>query len=266
MRNPDFLIVGAMKAGTTTLVKLLKKSEDIFIPNQELHYFDKHFNEPFDSYLKHFPKDRTVAGEKTATYSYDPDVPKRIFNVLPNIKLIWILRDPIERAYSNYWHAYKKGGELQSFEEVIRHDQKRYEKNIFKAYLKRSKYIEQIERFLNFFELDQMHFLLLEELKKNQSKELKKLSDFLDILPFKVESVPQTNKTYLPRSAKLEFWAKKYFGNSVFQKVIYRINKKSYAGYPKLSEDLRHELTAYFEPYNKELAKLTGLDLSCWGY
>lgn len=264
MRTPDFLIVGAMKAGTTTLVQLLNQSDDIFIPQNELHYFDKYFSSPLIEYLKNFPDEARVAGEKTPTYSYDPEVPKRIYETFPNIKIIWIFRNPVDRAYSNYWHAYKKGTEMQSFEQAIKNDKKRYEENIFKAYLQRSKYVEQVQRYLEYFTIDQMHFLLFEQLKSNEIEEIEKITEFLNIPTFDITKLPKSNKTYLPRSVYLEHLAFKLFGRSVAWKVIHRLNKKTTPGYPKLEPSLREKLKKYFVPYNQDLSKIIGLDLEAW--
>jgi hypothetical protein len=254
VRKPDFLIVGAMKAGTTTLANLLNQSPHIFLPGKELHYFDRDFDKPFKSYLNNFPSDQhQVVGEKTPTYSYDPEVPKRIHEVLPDVKLIWILRNPVDRAYSNYWHAYKKGVELETFKKAIKNDNERYKK-----------YLEQIERYLKYFPLNQMHFLLFENLKSDEQKEINALTDFLGVPSFTIEELPKSNKTYLPKSIYVESIAQKIFGRSVFFKIIHHLNKKSAPGYPKLSKDLREQLNEYFSPHNQRLANLVSLNLKAW--
>lgn len=268
IKEPDFLIVGAMKAGTSSLADLLNQSEEIYLPEKELNYFDRHYNKPVDFYLKQFEtgtgKSSLVFGEKTPTYSYDPNVPPRIQEYFPDIKLIWIFRDPVKRAYSNYWHAYKKGEELESFEQAVEADKKRYEKNIFKAYIRRSIYVEQLERYLYYFNKEQMHFLLFEDLVSKPQETVNKISSFLGVKKFKVSELPKSNKTYLPRNIQVEYYAAKLFGRSFLWKVIHKLNQKNVSGYPPINEETKNDLKAYFKPYNKRLSELTGLNLDSW--
>ncbi|MDZ7692679.1 MAG: sulfotransferase [Balneolaceae bacterium] len=106
---PGFLIVGAMKAGTTTLMRYLVRNPYIAIPNNEIHYFDKESNyrKGLDWYKKKFSASEStqIIGEKTPTYSYDPKVPARIYKDFPDCKIVWLFRNPVDRTYSNYIHA-----------------------------------------------------------------------------------------------------------------------------------------------------------------
>ena len=139
IQTPNFVIVGIMKSGTTSLADLLSANEQIFIPEKELHFFDNYgghkdrWSLGLSWYKKQFlnASSAQLIGEKTPTYSYLNDVPKRIFETLPNVKLIWIFRNPINRTYSNYWHAVISGIENKSFNYAINNESKRIKKNIW---------------------------------------------------------------------------------------------------------------------------------------
>lgn len=266
---PNFIIVGSMKAGTTQLVNLLKQSKDVNISSKEINYFDN-VNEPnLKEYRKYFEfeeKRKQVTGEKSAAYSFVPEVPKRIHSILPNVKLIWVLRKPSDRTYSNYWHAVKSGLEQETFEYCVLNDEIRYQKNIFTAYVKRSIYVNQVKRYLNYFNLSQFHFIVAERLKDNPQGEINKVCDFLEIPHFEVTELNNLakNETYLPRSLVVEKMAKQIFKNNILYRIIHKINKKGNAGYPKMNQALSHKLSDYFLEYNKELEETIGVDLSVW--
>jgi hypothetical protein len=123
---PDFIIVGAMKAGTTTVKDYLRKHSNVFIPHDELFFFSSSdYNKGLTFYSKYFEdySNEKIIGEKTTTYSYDLNTPGRIFEFNPEVKLIWVLRNPVSRSYSNYWHVVKQGKERLSFEDSIKKEE-----------------------------------------------------------------------------------------------------------------------------------------------
>jgi hypothetical protein len=103
MRKPNFLIIGAAKCGTTSLVNYLNQHPKIYIPLHEIHYFSRFPHSGFDNYKKQLFTDKEVVGEKSTSYLYYTACHSLIKSCLPDIKLIAITRDPVERAYSN-WH------------------------------------------------------------------------------------------------------------------------------------------------------------------
>src|SRR5262245_33715274 len=103
MTLPNFLIVGAMKCGTSTLLGYLRQHREIYIARREVHFFDRdsQYRLGIEWYEKQFgssPQHRAV-GEKTPAYCFVPEAAKRIHRHLPDVKLIWIFRDPVARAY-----------------------------------------------------------------------------------------------------------------------------------------------------------------------
>ena len=197
-----------MKSGTSTLADYLAENTDIHIPTKEVHYFnnDKNYSQGSSWYEEQLVKnldeniksDNFILGEKTPTYSFQPNCAKRIKDSLPNVKLIWIFREPVKRTFSNYLHAKKKGVEPLSFRQCVKDEEKRKQENIFNAYIERSKYVKQVERFLEFYELSDMHFLLFEDLIKSPKEELNKISEFLGVSQFDNIHKVHSNKTVLP--------------------------------------------------------------------
>lgn len=271
---PNFIIVGTMKSGTSSLADLLSLNKNIYIPEKELHFFDnfggyeKRWSYGLDWYGKQFfsAKENQVIGEKTPTYSYLIDVPERIVKTLPNVKLIWIFRNPVHRTYSNYWHAVIKGAEKKSFNYAILNEEKRIKENIWLGYKKRSLYHEQVENYLKYFDLKQMHFILFEDLKKNPEKVLKSTCSFLNV-NFDENMLSNnkiSNKSFLPKNIIIRYYFRKYFGsNSIFSKIEKKLNT-SKTPYPKMSSNELDFLNKHFQKSNLKLQKLTGLDLSHW--
>jgi hypothetical protein len=268
--KPDFIIVGAMKGGTSTLAYFLEHQKDIVMAPGEVNFFDndKNYTKGNIWYQEQFKsKDiNKIWGEKTATYHYDEKVPDRIHKFNPNIKLVWILRNPIDRAYSNYWHRVKYGGEFSSFEDAINNEMNGIQKNIWGLYLKRSLYADQIIRFKQYFETDQMHFVVFEHLLKDIEIHLSSLLDYLGlknenpIIPAKKSK----NVTYLPTSQKILKNSRKLFGKSIPFKIIRKMFEKKSPGYPKMNEQTRKILASYFLESINELEDLTNLDLTIW--
>ena len=271
---PDFIIVGAMKSGTSLLSFHLNNHKEICIPYPtEISFFNKD-----DNYLKgmkwysdklrqRYSEKTRLVGEKTAIYSYLPFVPSRIHKELPNVKLVWIFRNPIDRTYSNYLNGIKRGIELSSFKTALKKEPKRLKKSPLAGYTERSRYDIQIKRYLEFFPREQMHFIVLEEFINNPHKELDALFQFLgvsqDAFTYKEEVI---NKTLMPRFPFSLWVTRSIFGiDSKIWKLVQKVNllgKKP--GYRKLDADMRIYLGKIFKPNNEELEKILGRKIEVW--
>lgn len=268
---PNFLIVGAMKAGTTTLRHYLQAVEQVWIFPGEIRFFsqDRRYERGLDWYESLFAPGagKVAVGEKSPAYAYRPYVPERISRCLPDVKLIWIFREPVARTYSHYWHAACRGKERLSFETAIGREQERVQRNFLRGYAKRSRYAEQVERYLQFFPKEQMLFLLFEDLVRNPPAVLNRLLTFLGVDAV-FESFPSSpshsNVTRTPRSIQLQWLARTAFGNGPVYRQVRRFNVRKEPGYPRIPRELRERLAKEFERPNQELAALTGLDLSAW--
>ena len=155
--SPHFIIVGSMKSGSSSLQFHLNNHEKINLPEREIHFFnlEENYSKGNDWYQKvlnnNIKKDATLIGEKTPTYSFQENVAERIAKDYPNTKIIWVFRNPTDRAYSNYLHALKRGDDALSFKSAIEAESDRIKKSIWHGYKSRSIYKNQIQRFLEFF-------------------------------------------------------------------------------------------------------------------
>jgi hypothetical protein len=121
-RLPDFLGLGVQKGGTTTLQRLLEQHPDAFLPAaKELHYFSLHCAEGEAWYRDQFAPARPgqLCGEITPYYLFHPQVPSRVQTLLPEARLIVLLRDPVERVLSQYFHSVRLGLETLPIEEAL---------------------------------------------------------------------------------------------------------------------------------------------------
>ena len=147
-RLPDFLGIGCQKGGTTTLFQMLRKEEDIWMPDcKEIHFFDKKYQRGAEWYRLQFTKAKKQqkCGEITPFYLFHPEVAERIKRHMPNIKLIILLRDPAKRAISQYQHAVRKGFETLELKEALEAEEDRMNNGdelVFQrnSYVARSRY------------------------------------------------------------------------------------------------------------------------------
>lgn len=272
---PDFLIVGTMKSGTSTLADYLRTHPNLHLAAKEIHYFDResNFEKGPEWYASKLtvdcaPEKRANAlfGEKTPTYSYDPKCAPRIAEVMPDAKLIWIFRDPVKRTFSNYLHYAKKGADIVPFEVAVTQEADRIEENLYWGYVTRSKYVLQVERFLELYPREHMHFLLFEDFIRDPRAALDGITHFLGVDPMP-EPLPQiqSNKTKMPLSRQSLWWVGQRFGyDSGLYKVTRKLNTVVSRKKPEFPAAMRPILKATFAPYNARLADLTGLDVSVW--
>jgi len=176
---PNFIICGAQRSGTTSLYHYLAQHPDVFMAaKKEIHYFSRNYNQGVDWYAKHFEGGDTYAirGEASPTYLDTPKVPERIFSLLPEVKLCFILRDPIERAYSSYQHGLTfSQGEPRAFGQVIR------EPSGYQAYVERGFYYQYLCDFLELFKREQLHIMVTEDLKEKPTAVIRECFDFLEV-------------------------------------------------------------------------------------
>lgn len=195
---PHFIIIGAMKGGTTSLFWYLSQHPQILDRfGEEIHFFNKHFARGPQWYRAHFPLRKRVStgritGEATPQYAFNPLVPKRIHELVPGAKLIAILRNPTERAISHYFHEVKKRREPLPLLEALHAEEKRLEKilraNDFTnpvyfhaSYKKRGIYWEQLRRFMQYFPARQLLVLSSEEMFSAPHETVRQIFRFLGV-------------------------------------------------------------------------------------
>lgn len=195
MRLPDFLIIGAARCGTTSLCENLKGHPQIYLPpslRPEPHFFlkEQEYRKGLayysSKYFKDVPED-VLAGEKSVSYIYQPYVAERIKTHLPDVKLICMLRNPIDRAYSSYQFTRANGLEEMPFDQAIRSEAERIanppsqfhaEVQPF-AYIERGRYHRQLKRYLSAFPREQLYVGILEELVSDPEGRFRGILEFL---------------------------------------------------------------------------------------
>lgn len=199
---PEFLVLGAQRAGTTSLFEWLDAHPGIRMARpKEVHYFDLQHHRGRRWYASHFPRRRqgVLRGEATPYYLYHPHVPGRVREELPGARLVVALRDPAERAHSQFRHERRLGFEpLEDFAAALAAEGERlasegerllldpaaesYAHN-HHGYLDRGRYADQLERWLEHFPREQVFVLFSEELFAGPERVLGELSAFLGIDP-----------------------------------------------------------------------------------
>lgn len=181
MTLPTFLVIGAQKAGSTSLWDYLRRHPQIFMSERkELHFFiEQNRWRGIGWYEEQFAEagDALAIGEASPGYTMHPrfpGVPERIAETIPNAKFVYVLRHPIERMRSHYWHRILAGSERRSIERALCEDP---------DYLNNSRYSLQIERYLDVFPPDRLHVLLSERLRASQSTTLREVYSFIGVDP-----------------------------------------------------------------------------------
>ncbi len=177
MKKPDFIGIGAQKAGTSWLHACLYEHPQIYMPaSKELHFFSKYYARGlpwYDSLFRGAPSNQ-ITGEFSPTYLYHLDAPKRIYDHNPQTKLLICLRDPIARTVSAYRYAVQTGAILatKSLEELIRERP---------AYVEHSLYTPQLERYLHFFSPDQILIMIYEDIATSPYAFMERVYQFLGV-------------------------------------------------------------------------------------
>jgi len=276
---PNFLIVGAQKSGTTALHYLLRAHPEVFFPpdRNEVHFFDldENFEKGLEWYESLFDtRQREVAvGECSPFYMFEPAAAPRFKRILSDVKLLVILRDPVARAYSHYWHEVRYGFEALSFEEAIDEEANRlrsgsvhYRRHY--SYVARGHYSSQIARLIDLFGRDQILVLLNEELSLHPGRVGRAAAEFLSVdpdgIPDDVSNGGRPNAARLPRSRKLQ--RMRPVIESVWPRLcgvldwLNLVDKR----YPAMPERIRDRLRREFSAEPRLLREFTGVDVSEW--
>lgn len=248
--TPSFIIIGTQKGGTTSLYNYLAKHPNVEPAFQkEIHFFSKYYDNGFNWYRSNFPfyKPDFITGEASPNYIFCPYSPKRVFEALPDVKLIVLLRNPVDRAFSHYHHKLRglqwiknPSVEVLSFEEEIAKESERLRvplEQIAKgeaysdvyirfSYLAKGIYLPQLLNWSKFFSKEQLLVLESEAFFTQTAKVFETVLEFLS----------------LPKWSPGEF------------PVLNKIERTD------MSVDTRQRLVEYFKPYNRELYEYLGVE------
>lgn len=250
---PDYLVIGVQKGGTTSLHHYLEENRRV-IPafKKEVKFFDCNFGNGLSWYRSHFPfknqmvtadGKRALTGEASPYYIYHPAAPSRTAQTLPSAKLILLLRDPVERAYSHYQHNVRTGREDLSFEAALEMEPERLDgeveriladpnyplfKHMHYSYLDKGIYLPQIQRWLAVFPKENLLILKSEDFYRDPAGVLEEVTTFLGLPPMERSN-----------------W-KPY-------------NQGEYSG---MDDRTRRRLNDYFRPHNAALSDFLGRDFT----
>lgn len=219
--EPDFILIGGQRCGTTSLFRAFERHPQIVRPtfNKGINYFDLNYHRGRRWYQAHFPLERVAKRnspkgsslrtfEASGYYIFHPQAPARIARDLPNVKIIAMLRDPIERAYSAWKHESARGFDDVSFEEAIQSEEDRtrgerhrmmsdpsYESFAYRhySYVARGNYAVQLREYYDRFPSDSIHIIYSESLFLDPDGELARLAEFLDVERFSGTGFDQHN-------------------------------------------------------------------------
>jgi Sulfotransferase family len=268
-RLPDFLIIGAIKAATTWLAWQLQQSEAIFLPKPEPHYFTREHQRGLEWYRTFFAEAAPgqIIGEKTADYLANPDAAERIAELLPKARLLVQLRDPVDRAYSDYCMLFRRGCVTGQIEDYL--DPRRAH---FRRFLDNGLYHAHLSRWLKSFPREQLAILLFEDVVAHPNATLREVAGHIGVA---VELVPKpmTDRVNDSRAALLPLPLRKLLapakdlaaplrGTRWFEAIRATVARP--VAYPPLTDDLRRRLGDFYAPDIGALEKLTGRDLSGW--
>ena len=255
---PSFIIIGAQRCGTTSLFNYIIQHPSVKKPlYKEIHFFDNYYgvyNLGVGWYRGHFPfnifshlktntqNPRFITGEATPYYMFHPLCPLRIKEALPDVKLIAILRNPVERAYSHYQHSVREGYETMSFKEALEKETARLKSEREKilsipdyysfnhnrySYLSRGIYINQLQNWRKYFPKEQILILRSEDLFYDLSTIYNRLLEFIGLSQYALK-----------------------------RQINYNVGD-----YPPMAPSLKARLVEFFKPHNKKLYEYLAWDL-----
>lgn len=273
---PDFLIIGEMRCGSTTLWEMLSHHPRIIFPEEkELHFFDDRdgkWQRGIDWYAGHFAGcgHDQLCGEATPDYLFHDGACERLAETVPLAKLLVILRDPVERAWSHYWHNVRRGRELLGFEAALEAEAERLssedpQTRSHFSYVTRGHYIRRLQRFENAFGRDALCVVMLEEVKSSRRQMIGEVCRHLglEVTPHMLElGPPERNKAKYPRwpqmSAFTQNVMKGFKGKSFIEVPARKLAEmtrplRTYSGPPSMQADVRAMLTESYAESNLAL-------------
>jgi Sulfotransferase family len=238
--QPGFIVIGAQRCGTTSLFRALMAHPQVVRPafHKGINYFDLNYQRGPRWYRGHFPVTgparrraarygAPVAFEASGYYLYHPFALERLAANLPDVKLVALLRDPVDRAFSAYKHEYVRGFETESFERALDLEDERLNGEIEKmradlsyeslshrhhSYRHRGHYAEQLERAFTFFPQQQVHIIGSEAFFSDPAEQYKSLLAFLGLRPFQPATFGRYNgHRSEPMPPRIRRWLEDYY-------------------------------------------------------
>lgn len=293
MTLPNFILIGAAKCGTTSLCHYLDQHPQIYMsPEKEPRFFAPEFytecsNGPvrkgslrprmdiaeYEALFDGVTNEKAL-GEASTEYIFFPEAPARIKNMLPDVKLIAILRDPCDRAFSAYCYQLRDGVESTTFEEALESEERRIHEHWRPGWLykKAGFYFEQLHKYYEIFEPEQLKIYLYEDLAQQPLKVLRDICIFLDVDPNFTPDLSRKNVSAVPQNLFLNkllssqspvSFMKPYLPGSL-KSPLRQLKMQNRVSKPNIPSSCRKQL---IEIYREDILKLQDLirrDLSSW--
>jgi hypothetical protein len=290
----DFFIIGSPKCGTTTVHEALRQHPDVFLPASKDKWFliddvPNHVGEAeLPAYYAGY-RDEALVGCSEASLLTFPSGIARVHQYNPDARLIAMLRNPVDRAYSAYWFSRRNLLEdSETFEQALAREEERAtgDHRAFAnlRYQAQGRYHEQLDAVYKHFPREQVFVGLFDDLKASPQAFFGSLLDWLGVDPAKLEPAvieQRHNGAGMPRSLTLQRllvrppeWARRVYHAlapaglkaTVWTKLVEPLIDRNRAPfrYPPMAAATRAELTAYFAPHNERLAAMLGRDLAAW--
>ena len=268
---PDFLILGAQKCGTTSLAKALAMNPQIFVPAaKEAHYFGEVADDEIDAatYSQFFSDwdGEALIGEATPEYLALPEATDQIHRLLPDVRCVIVLRNPVDRAYSHYWHRRREAGLTLGFAEALEEEEalRRRGTPVPLGYIERGLYARQITRLRDAgFTTEQMRIIFFDDLLADPSGEVGRVERFLGVEPAGV-ALPHANRStrsILPD--ELQRRLRRLMPRHPFVRRVMGASQRASIT-EVMDPAVRSWLVEVFRQPNADLGLLLGRDLSSW--
>lgn len=277
MTLPSFIGIGAERCGSTWLHLLLARHPKIYVPTQrkELDFFNVNLDRGLDWYESFFPnaQDATLyeaIGEISPRYLNFPECAKQIA-MMPSVhKLVAILRNPVDRAYSHYGHAIRLRGYSGTFEQFIVD----YPESITHGF-----YADHLQSFLQYYDKQQLCCLIFEKSVADVTTTKQTIAEFLGVSPAEFPEIAgckKANETYIPKLKKLNYIAVEFRRYLIKHDLDWVINFAKKMGAQQMlkaggtqdllpiSQETRLRLQDTFAPHIESLEKLLGINLDVW--
>lgn len=268
-RLPAFIVIGAAKAATTWIAHQLRQRSDVFLPGPEPHFFSRCFDRGEDWYASLFSNARPdqLIGEKSADYLADGKAPRRIAQIIPEARLIAQLRNPVERAYSDYCMLFRRG---QVNGDVNRHLD--WTRTGAPRFLADGLYARHIRRYLDHFPAHQLKLILHDDIRSSPQEVIGEVCAMLGIAPTIEETAIErrVNDSQAPLMPlflrRLPDPVKKLVGplrgGATFEALRGLVARP--VQYPPLQADTRKRLEDFYRDDVAQLSRMLGRDLGGW--
>jgi hypothetical protein len=276
---PDFIIVGAPKAGTTSLFHYIKEHAVNYfsgeeISRQKLFYNDYKINKLVD-YKKLFSSARydQVKGEASVSYLFYPNVAQRIFEAIPSCKIIAVLRNPIDRGYSHYLMDYKLGLVDMPYEDIVfKRGNHKNQELYYQQYVELGLYAHQLNRYFAIFPKEQIKIYTQDELKIDTPAVVKNLFEFLNVNSTNIViSKTQHNQFSLPKNKLIhELYSSVWLRKSLSSILPYGFREKVKSALfkkgkkPELTQKTINKLLEIYNPDILKLNEMIEQDVLRW--